>query len=148
MDRDSVTAMENVVGDARASAADKSLTFHQQGDRSIRIGTNGNLLPDNRNIPVAHFTSFGASAMNRILTTMLTCLALTGAAWADDPAPRYTAKQFYETTAVGGASFSADESRILFSSDATGIFNVYSVPVAGGKAKQLTDSKQDAFRAI
>lgn len=86
--------------------------------------------------------------MNRFLTTTLTWLMLVGAAWADDPAPKYTAKEFYETTAVAGASFSADESRILFSSDATGIFNVYSVPVAGGKTMQLTDSRQDAFRAI
>ena len=38
------------------------------------------------------------------------------------------------TTSVSGASFSADEKRILFSSNETGIFNVYSVPVAGGPA--------------
>ncbi|UCF69228.1 MAG: hypothetical protein JSV80_08095, partial [Acidobacteriota bacterium] len=38
--------------------------------------------------------------------------------------PEYDAATFYETTAIGGASFSANESRILMSSDASGIFNV------------------------
>lgn len=86
--------------------------------------------------------------MQRIVIKTLACLATAGIIQAGEPAPKYTAKQFYETTAVAGASFSADESRILFSSDATGIFNVYSVPVAGGSPTQLTDSKQDAFRAV
>jgi dipeptidyl aminopeptidase/acylaminoacyl peptidase len=57
-------------------------------------------------------------------------------------APRsYTIEQFMSTTAVTGASFSADESRILFSSNATGVYNVYSVPVAGGPATPMTSSK-------
>ena len=57
-------------------------------------------------------------------------------------APRsYTIEQFMSTTAVTGASFSADESRILFSSNATGVYNVYSVPVAGGPPAPMTSSK-------
>jgi len=57
-------------------------------------------------------------------------------------APRsYTIEQFMSTTAVTGASFSADESRILFSSNATGVYNVYSVPVAGGPPTPMTSSK-------
>ena len=45
---------------------------------------------------------------------------------------QYTIEQFLNTTAIGGASFSADESRILFSSNKTGIWNAYTVPVGGG----------------
>ncbi|HEY8151599.1 MAG TPA: S9 family peptidase, partial [Vicinamibacteria bacterium] len=61
---------------------------------------------------------------------------------AADRAPRsYTIEQFMSTTAVTGASFSADESRILFSSNATGVYNVYSVPVAGGPPTPMTSSK-------
>lgn len=86
--------------------------------------------------------------MTRTLIPALAGLALATLASGAGPVPKYTAKQFYETTAVGGASFSADESRILFSSDATGVWNVYSVAVTGGKPTQLTDSKQDAFRAV
>ncbi|MBS0260963.1 MAG: S9 family peptidase, partial [Planctomycetes bacterium] len=86
--------------------------------------------------------------MNRILTTAVACLCLVNVTRAEQAVPKYTAKQFYETTAVSGASFSADESRILFSSDATGIFNVYSIPVGGGTPTQLTNSKQEAFRSV
>jgi len=55
---------------------------------------------------------------------------------------QYTIDQFMKTTAMGGASFSADDSRILFHSNESGIFNAYSVPVAGGKPTQLTQSKE------
>jgi dipeptidyl aminopeptidase/acylaminoacyl peptidase len=54
---------------------------------------------------------------------------------------RYTVEQFMATTAMRGASFSADESRILVSSNQTGIFNMYDMPAAGGAAKTLTESK-------
>lgn len=86
--------------------------------------------------------------MTRSLVPALAGLVLAGVASAAGPAPKYTAKQFYETTAVGGAAFTADESRILFSSDATGVFNVYSVPVAGGKPTQLTKSTTNATRVV
>ena len=33
---------------------------------------------------------------------------------------------------VGGPSFSPDGSKVLFTSDASGIFNAYTVPFAGG----------------
>ena len=43
---------------------------------------------------------------------------------------RYTIEQFMDTTRVGGANFSDDEKQLLFHSNKTGIFNVYTVPVA------------------
>ena len=52
------------------------------------------------------------------------------------------------TTSVGGASFSADEQRVLFSSNESGIFNVYSVPVAGGPATRITSSTTDSTFAV
>jgi dipeptidyl aminopeptidase/acylaminoacyl peptidase len=65
------------------------------------------------------------------------------AATATPRAPRqYTIEQFMKTTAMGNASFSADDSRILFHSNESGVFNVYSVPVAGGKPTPLTQSKE------
>ncbi len=64
------------------------------------------------------------------------------------PAKRYTIEQFMATTAVSGASFSADERRILFSSNASGIFNVYSVSVDGGEPVALTSSKTDSHYAV
>jgi dipeptidyl aminopeptidase/acylaminoacyl peptidase len=62
--------------------------------------------------------------------------------------PRYDARTFYETTAFGGASFSADESRLLISSDASGVFNAYSQPVQGGPPTQLTRSTTHSVFAV
>ncbi|PZP35180.1 MAG: S9 family peptidase [Roseateles depolymerans] len=100
--------------------------------------------------------------MNRPLLPLVAALALLGtspALLAAAPAPaavaapakaakRYTIEQFMATTSVGGASFSADESRLLFHSNASGIFNVYAVAVSGGKPVQLTDSKTDSCYSV
>jgi len=75
-------------------------------------------------------------------------LLLAGSIPAADAVPKYDARTFYETTAFFGASFSADESRLLISSDATGVFNAYSVPVAGGLPTQLTHSTTNAVQAV
>jgi dipeptidyl aminopeptidase/acylaminoacyl peptidase len=61
---------------------------------------------------------------------------------------QYTIEQFMDTTRVGGSSFSSDESQILFHSNKTGIFNVYTVPVSGGAAKQLTSSTKESTYAV
>ncbi|MBB4845178.1 dipeptidyl aminopeptidase/acylaminoacyl peptidase [Paucibacter oligotrophus] len=70
------------------------------------------------------------------------------AAVAAQPAKRYTIEQFMATTAISGAFFSADEKRILFSSNASGIFNVYSQDVAGGAPRALTSSSTDSHYAV
>ena len=49
-----------------------------------------------------------------------------------------------ETVSISGASFTADEKQLLFSSNRTGIFNVDAVPVAGGAAAPLTESAVDS----
>lgn len=56
----------------------------------------------------------------------------------------YSAETFYETISHAGASFSADAERVLFTNDSTGIFNVYSMPVGGGKVTPLTQSSSKA----
>ena len=48
------------------------------------------------------------------------------------------------TTRVGGSAFSSDEKSILFHSNKSGIFNVYSIPIGGGEAKQLTNSTKES----
>jgi dipeptidyl aminopeptidase/acylaminoacyl peptidase len=64
------------------------------------------------------------------------------------PSKQYTIEQFINTIAVRDASFSHDEKEILFSSDQTGVRNVYSVPVAGGPARALTTSTTDTTTAV
>jgi dipeptidyl aminopeptidase/acylaminoacyl peptidase len=60
----------------------------------------------------------------------------------------YTIEQFMNTVRIGNSSFSADEKSILFHSNKSGIFNVYSVPVAGGPAAQLTNSTKESTFAV
>lgn len=58
---------------------------------------------------------------------------------------QYTIEQFLNTTSVFGSCFSPNESKVMFSSDASGVFNAYEVSVTGGEPKKLTDSTDTTF---
>ena len=64
------------------------------------------------------------------------------------PLKQYSIEQFLNTTSITGASFSPDESRLLFSSNKTGIWNAYTVPVAGGRWTSVTTSTKDSTFAV
>jgi dipeptidyl aminopeptidase/acylaminoacyl peptidase len=64
------------------------------------------------------------------------------------PAKQYTMEQFLDTTSIQGGFFSQDESRLLFSSNKTGIWNVYTVPVGGGAWTPVTKSTKDSTYAV
>ena len=49
-------------------------------------------------------------------------------------------EDFYANTSYQGASWSSDRKHILVSSNATGIWNVYAIPAAGGAPIPLTQS--------
>lgn len=70
------------------------------------------------------------------------------AARQDLPSRQYRIEDFIETVGVMGASFNADEDRLLFSSNKSGIWNVYSMPVAGGDWSAITDSSTDNHYAV
>jgi dipeptidyl aminopeptidase/acylaminoacyl peptidase len=62
---------------------------------------------------------------------------------------RYTARQFYETTSFNmaspsGIAFSRDGTNLLISSDRSGVFNAYALPLAGGAPAPLTSSAANA----
>ena len=81
----------------------------------------------------------------------IVCLALLGASSAaaqSRAVPRYPIEDFFTTTAVAGASFSADGKRLLVSNNSTGVWNIYEIPVAGGAPKALSNSTTDAVRGI
>ena len=59
-------------------------------------------------------------------------------------ARQYTIQQFLATTAVSGPSFSPDGSRVLFTSDASGIPNAYTVPFEGGTVTPVTRSTSES----
>ncbi|MCU0974720.1 MAG: prolyl oligopeptidase family serine peptidase [Steroidobacteraceae bacterium] len=62
--------------------------------------------------------------------------------------PRYTIEQFMDTERVTGASFSPDRSMVAFSSNRSGVFNVYAQRIAGGEATALTSSTDDAVYSL
>ena len=59
----------------------------------------------------------------------------------------YAVADFYRNTSYRGASWSADRRRLLVSSNRTGIWNAYAIPVSGGAAQPLTQSTTDAVFA-
>lgn len=61
---------------------------------------------------------------------------------------KYTIEQFFKNTDIYGAGFSHDESKLLVTSNETGIFNLFTLPVNGSKADQLTKSITESFFAI
>ncbi len=46
---------------------------------------------------------------------------------------QYSIEQFMDNEAIGGGSFSYDNSQLLISSNRSGIYNVYTVPTKGGE---------------
>jgi dipeptidyl aminopeptidase/acylaminoacyl peptidase len=62
--------------------------------------------------------------------------------------PQYTINQFLDTKTIFGSAFSPDEESIAFTSDQSGVFNAYVVPVAGGKAEQLTQSEGNSMIVV
>jgi dipeptidyl aminopeptidase/acylaminoacyl peptidase len=61
---------------------------------------------------------------------------------------RYSVADFYGNTEYGGASFSPSADRILVSSNRSGVYNAYAIPVAGGAPEALTHSTDDAIFAV
>ena len=64
------------------------------------------------------------------------------------PSKQYAIEDFVDTTGVAGASFSPDESQILFSSNRTGIWNAYTMPVDGGDWTPVTASTTDNINSV
>jgi len=92
-----------------------------------------------------------------LLASTILTLAAAGATRAEaQPAAtttaqpvRYTARQFFETTAYGmadpeGLAFAPDGRSLLIWNDSNGVINAYALPVAGGEAAALTSSTTHA----
>ena len=55
----------------------------------------------------------------------------------------YTIEQFFDNVSIGGGSFSFDESKLLITSNESGIYNVYSLNTDGSGMEQLTFSDSE-----
>ena len=89
----------------------------------------------------------------RVLLLIFTLIVASSAAFAQSkkaaqPVKEYTIEQFMNTVRIGGSSFSSDEKSLLFHNNKSGIFNVYSVPVSGGAATQLTNSTKESTFSV
>ena len=67
--------------------------------------------------------------------------------------PAYSAEAFFKTTSFGlpgsaGNAFSPDGKSLLMSSDATGVYNVYALPLDGETPEPLTQSTDNAVFAV
>lgn len=67
--------------------------------------------------------------------------------------PRYSARAFYETTSYDlvppeGRAFSSDDRSLLISSDRTGVYNAWVLPLDGTPPQPLTHSEDDAVFAL
>ncbi len=60
----------------------------------------------------------------------------------------YTIEQFYKTTNTGLADFNNDESTLLIHSNATGIYNGYTLPLTGDSSIPLTHSTTESLFMI
>jgi len=60
----------------------------------------------------------------------------------------YTIEQFYENEDLFAGGFSSDESKILATSNRTGIYNMLALPVDGSNPIQLTNSTIESIFAI
>jgi dipeptidyl aminopeptidase/acylaminoacyl peptidase len=79
--------------------------------------------------------------------------AADSAAAAAASIPKYSAEAFFATTSYGlvgdsAHAFSSDGKALLISSDETGVFNAYKLPVDGSPATPLTDSDDNAVFAV
>lgn len=80
--------------------------------------------------------------------TALTLLAvLLSCSSGQKQIERYSIEDFYENTRVTGGIFSPDETRLLVSSDESGIFNVYEIDIETTEKTQLTHSTVESFFA-
>ncbi len=104
---------------------------------------------------MTHFMKFLAATS---LIAVAACQPAGDTPEASSPEPaaaiaQYDAATFHQTTSFGMASsaghaWSADDSRILISSDETGVFNAYAVDPGTGERSALTNSETNATFAI
>lgn len=60
----------------------------------------------------------------------------------------YSIEQMMDNEAIGGGSFSPDNSKLLVSSNRSGIYNMYTVPVAGGTLTPITESDSSSVFSV
>lgn len=61
---------------------------------------------------------------------------------------QYSIEQFYKNKQIRGGAFSPDETKMLITSNESGIYNLYEINLADGSQNQLTNSMVESFFGI
>jgi dipeptidyl aminopeptidase/acylaminoacyl peptidase len=64
------------------------------------------------------------------------------------PFRQYTIEEFMSNVAIWGGGFSPDETKVLYTSNETGIYNAFAMPTQGGQPYQLTADTANSLFAI
>ncbi|MCP4900505.1 MAG: S9 family peptidase, partial [bacterium] len=81
-----------------------------------------------------------------VLTAVfLAACAGPGGEHVTGPSQTYTMEQFVKTLSIGGASFNPDETKLLVSSNETGVFNVYELDLASKERSPVTQGENTTF---
>ena len=82
-----------------------------------------------------------------LLGIALACLAVPS--FADEGTPRrYTIEQLMDSDVIGGLSWSPDDSKLIFTSNRTGIANIYEMPSGGGTPSEPEISASPATKTV
>ena len=81
------------------------------------------------------------------LIYLLPVIVLVACQPKEIPVNTYTIDQFYKNINISGGSFSPDESKLLISSNESGIYNAYEIDIASGEKTQLTFSTVESYYA-
>jgi len=84
-------------------------------------------------------------AINMLLSSCGSLAERPGPVDSTSTVAQYSIEDFYENTDYRGASFSPDGRQVLVTSNQTGVFNVWAIPVDAGSPRQLTVSTTDAI---
>ncbi|NIJ39501.1 dipeptidyl aminopeptidase/acylaminoacyl peptidase [Sphingopyxis panaciterrae] len=82
-----------------------------------------------------------------LLGIAMACHAVPALA-GEAPSKSYTIEQLMDSDVIGGLSWSPDDKKLIFTSNRTGIANIYEMPSGGGKATALTNSVKETVNAI
>ncbi|HLP74132.1 MAG TPA: prolyl oligopeptidase family serine peptidase [Bacteroidales bacterium] len=86
--------------------------------------------------------------MKTIVTFIILIFSLSACSRQQQPAVKeYPVRDFYNNISIAGGAFSNDESKILFSSNESGIFNLYEINIADSSRRKLTNSETNSFFA-
>lgn len=87
---------------------------------------------------------------NSIAAMFILAVAFTSCSHQEKPRdiPRYSIEQFYKNTQIRGGAFSPDETKLLVSSNESGIYNLYEITIADSSRRALSSSTTESYFAV